>query len=55
LANRQGKAILLATNVLHEASTLCDRVLVLSGGRATQISAEQIAAPHDLFATELAG
>jgi ABC-2 type transport system ATP-binding protein len=55
LANRQRKAILLATNVLHEAYTLCDRVLVLSEGRVTPVTPAEISAPHELFPTELAG
>jgi ABC-2 type transport system ATP-binding protein len=55
LANRQRKAILLATNVLHEAWTLCDRVLVLSDGIAMPVSSAHIPTPHELFATEMAG
>lgn len=55
LANRQRKAILLATNVLHEAWTLCDRVLVLSDGVATPVNTAYMSTPDELFATEMAG
>jgi ABC-type multidrug transport system ATPase subunit len=55
LACRYGKAVLLATNVLHEAWTICDRVLVLSGGHVTHANTTQTPEPEKLFAAELAG
>jgi ABC-2 type transport system ATP-binding protein len=55
LAIHQRKAILLATNVLHEAWSLCDRVLVLSEGRATEVATETIPTPEELFVREMAG
>lgn len=38
LAGRQGKTIILATNVLEEAWELCDRIAVLRGGRIVTIA-----------------
>jgi ABC-2 type transport system ATP-binding protein len=41
LVNRQGKTVVLATNLLDEAWELCDRIAVLRGGRIVTIASPE--------------